>query len=238
MKDEILKNKIIFDAIYKGQKEIPNVFYEPVLDLIINIIIKENYSKILDYGCGDGRFGFYFKQRIKNKKLIGVDISNEALEICSGLYDEVYLTDGLSLPDMRFDFIFLSSVLEHISVINWDSIFAEISLKLEKRGSIFIVVPNKNSPMRKFSKQWDGEEEKYGHVSITDIGFLKNKLRQFGFNNLKFSFLFVTRKIPAYKIFPKFLRPLIMIFYPFLNIYPFYYLRDSFWVLVKKKVKQ
>lgn len=112
--------------------------YEPVLDFIIDIIEKNNYQQILDFGCAGGRFGFYFKKRLKDRKLIGADISKESLEACSLLYDKVYLTDGLSIPDGKFDFIIMNSVLEHIPVDAWDNIFRDISSKL-KAGGVFLL---------------------------------------------------------------------------------------------------
>lgn len=235
MKEEILKNKNIWDADFKDKKLGNYVFvYEPVLDLIIDIIERDNYFRILDYGCGDGRFGFYLKKRLKDKTLVGADISKEALRLCGDFYDEVYLTDGLILPDKKFDFIILNSLLEHVPLDSWDSLFANINRKLEIRGGIFIIMPNKNSLRRKFTDRWQGEEVRLGHVSLVDFKFLKNKLRAYGFVNLQSSFVFKPKELPSYVFSPKGLKRLFMVLYSLLNIYPFYYLRDSFWVLAKR----
>jgi len=123
MPSEIYKNIEIWERKFKYIEK--DYIYEPVIDLIINIIEKYNYQEILDYGCGDGRFGYYFKTRKGERRLVGVDVSKEALRRCNNLYDELYLTDGLSIPDKEFDFILLSSVLEHIPLKSWD-IFLQI----------------------------------------------------------------------------------------------------------------
>ncbi|MGE5197898.1 MAG: class I SAM-dependent methyltransferase [Deltaproteobacteria bacterium] len=229
----ILKNKEIYNALFKDNRK-EDLVYEPVVGLIIDIIKKNGYNRILDYGCGNGRFGFYFKEQLKEKRLFGADISEEALKICSDLYDEVYLTDGLNLPDKKFDFIVMNSVLEHVPLDRWDSLLGEVAKKLEDSGSIFVIIPNKNSPMRRFTKRWDNEDERLGHISLVDLRFLKNKLRQFGFINLKLSFMFMAKRLPDYLRCPDAVKKLIILPYSLLNIFPFYYLRDSFWILGKR----
>ena len=63
MHRDIKKNLKIYDLQYENfhVQKIKYV-YEPVLDLIIDIIKKNKYKSILDYGCGDGRFGYFLKK--------------------------------------------------------------------------------------------------------------------------------------------------------------------------------
>lgn len=233
MRPEILKNRQIWSDEFKGNREEVILVYEPVLDLITSIIEKNNYNKILDYGCGDGRFGFYFRKKIKGKQLIGADIGKDALRLCSGIYDELYLTDGLTLPDQTFDFIVLNSVLEHMPLGIWDTFLKEINKKLTRNGAIFIIIPNQGGLMHKFTDTWKDEEEKWGHCSVVSIKFLKNKLRAFGFKSLKLSFLFKIDRLPDYIKAPAFFRNVLKLAFSLVNIYPLYYLRDSFWILAK-----
>jgi SAM-dependent methyltransferase len=234
MRTEILKNREIWGDEFKAKKEEERPVYEPVLDLITSIIERNNYTKILDYGCGEGRFGFYFKKKAKDRQLAGADIGEEALRLCSGIYDELYLTDGITLPEQTFDFIVLNSVLEHIPLDLWDVFFKEINKKLSERGAVFIVIPNKHGLMHRFTDTWKDEKEKWGHCSVVDIKFLKNKLRAFGFKNLRLSFLFKIDKLPDYIKCPGAFRKIIMVPLSIVNVYPFYYLRDSFWILAKR----
>lgn len=233
MENGILKNKTIYDTEFKSKGGNYSDIYEPVLDLIIDIIKKNNYRKILDYGCGDGRFGFYFKKRTGGRNLIGSDISKEGLVLCSKLYDETHLTDGVTLPDKKFDFIILNSVLEHVPLNKWDYIFSEINKKLEIGGSLFIIFPNINSPLRKFTKRWENEESKLGHIGLVGLKYLNNKLKEYKFINCKLSFIFIVRNLPSYLSCPIILRDIVKVIYTLINIYPFYYLRDSFWILAR-----
>jgi len=229
----IIKNKEIYNQMFNSGKG-SGFIYEPVLDLIMGIIEKGKYKNILDYGCGNGRFGFYFKKCFKDKKLTGVDISEEALKTCSSIYDEVCLMDGLTLPDKKFDFVVMNSVLEHIPLNKWDIFLGAIISKLEAGGGIFMIFPNKNSPARVFFKRWIDEEGKLGHISLVDFVFLRKKLRESGFKKLKSSFFFPVRRLPDYVACPGFLKAMLAIPYSLVNLYPFYYLRDSFWIFAKK----
>ncbi len=229
----ILKNKRIYDRMF-GQSRGEGFIFEPVLELIINIIEKGGYREILDYDCGNGRFGFYFKQSLKDRRLTGVDISSEALKSCSQIYDRVELMDGLSLPDEKFDFVVMNSVLEHIPLDKWDEFFRVLSSRLKVNGGIFIIFPNKFSPSRIFTKKWADEKDALGHISLASLWYLRKKLRSHGFKKLKSSFFFRIRELPDYVKCPGFLRPAFKALYSVVNVYPCYYLRDSFWVHAKK----
>lgn len=228
----VIKNKDIYNLKFKENTDFT---YEPVLDLVINIVEKGNYKTILDYGCGTGRFGFYLRKRLKDIKLIGIDISDEGLKFCSSFYDEIYLTDGLTLPDIKFDFVLLNSVIEHIPLCYWDIFFKGIFNKLEIKGSIFIITPNKDSFHRKFTDNWSEQEEKEeGHISIVELGYLKRKLKEYGFEKLKTSFLFIPKELPQYMSIPHPFKNIIKFCYIFLHIYPLYYIKNSFWILTQK----
>jgi len=97
-----------------------------------------------------------------------------------------------------------------------------------------MIFPNKNSPARVFFKRWIDEEGKLGHISLVDFVFLRKKLRESGFKKLKSSFFFPVRRLPDYVACPGFLKAMLAIPYSLVNLYPFYYLRDSFWIFAKK----
>lgn len=75
--------------------------------------IKEG-DKVLDLGCGNGRFYEY----LKKTNYVGVDPSVELIKICKNNYPnkEFMVTDGNTLPfgDNLFDKIFSIAVLHHI----------------------------------------------------------------------------------------------------------------------------
>jgi SAM-dependent methyltransferase len=236
VKEGTLKNLAIFDQIYKTEGQNYSAVYEPVLDLMGDLIEKYNYEAILDYGCGNGRFGYYFEKRnLKGRVLFGADISREGLKLCADFYDGAYVSDGLTLPDKNFDFIILNSVLEHIPLEDWDMLFSNITRRLTPAGGVFIIIPNKNSPSRRFSHRWDGEDQRLGHISLVDLSFVKKKLCAFGFADMQTSFIFKIRDLPGYFHPPKALTRVLLLCYALLNIFPMYYVRDSFWIFARRR---
>mgnify|MGYP000197088085 CR=1 FL=1 len=87
--------------------------------IYLNIFEKYNTNDIfslIDVGCGGGTFLNSVKHYFPNAKIIGVDVSQSAIDsliangiegICSSLYD--------FSVDQKFDFIVSSQVLEHLS---------------------------------------------------------------------------------------------------------------------------
>jgi len=73
-------------------------------------------DKILDLGCGNGRFIELF--RGKNIEYVGIDISQKLIEIARQKYPNgnFQIFDGLKIPfpDNYFDNIFCIAVLHHI----------------------------------------------------------------------------------------------------------------------------
>ncbi len=119
MKEEIAKeilNESIanYNKIAKDFSNTRATFWEELN--FIKGLIKEN-DKILDLGCGNGRF---FEQLDgKNISYTGSDTSEELLNIARQKYEsnvKFIKTEGINLPfeDNSFDTIFSFAVLHHI----------------------------------------------------------------------------------------------------------------------------
>jgi len=72
---------------------------------------------VLDIGCGNGALTYDLAQ--KAKKVVGLDINKENIEIAKKRYSapniEYLVRDAIKdLPNQKFDTIILSNVLEHI----------------------------------------------------------------------------------------------------------------------------
>jgi SAM-dependent methyltransferase len=234
MYKQILKNQKIynkqFGKIIKNKKKF---IYEPFYDIILNIIKKNKYKFILDYGCGDGRLGYF----IKKKKIFitGVDISKESVKICSKFYDKTYLNNGVNLPKCKFDFIVFNSVLEHLPRKILPIFLKKVSIKMKSGNGIFIQIPNFNSPSRIFTSRWNHEVDELGHIKFISLSFLKKKLKSLGFVCLQSSFNYKIKKLPDYVLIPPLLKQIVKILYRLLSIYPFYYLKDSLLLYAIKK---
>ncbi len=108
-------------------------------DGIISGLI-EPESSVLDLGCGDGRL-LEFLQQTKKSRVLGIDISDEALKVAKNRGVPVVKADITSASfviSQEYDYIILSEVLEHFSFP--EIVMREVSGKYNK--SLLITVPN------------------------------------------------------------------------------------------------
>jgi len=144
---------------------------------------KDRNINICDIGCGSGFFLYYLKQK-NYKNICGVDISSEQIKQCKskGLQD-VYLEDGIDFLKKnkeKFDLIFCSNLLEHLSTEKLYLLLAQFYRSLKKNGQAFIAVPNATSLFSPFILYIDITHERL----FTPIS-LKQALSIAGFNKIK-----------------------------------------------------
>lgn len=108
-------NQILWDQFYKTKKILK--YPDENLIRIIETLKLPKESSFLDYGCGTGRHIKYFLDK-GFFNLYGVDISQEAIEICQQLYPNVsfYTFTNLPLPFSNhfFDVVICWGVLHYI----------------------------------------------------------------------------------------------------------------------------
>lgn len=97
-------------------------------------------GRILDLGCGDGR---YFRLIWPNaKNTVGLDIDPQLVGISrqSGNYKEVHLSHACQVPenDSCFDHVFANCSLEHMK--NLDAVLMEIYRCLKPEGTLLCSV--------------------------------------------------------------------------------------------------
>lgn len=112
-------------------------------------------ERILDVGCGEGKFGYVIRK--KNCELIGIDIDESACEIVQkgGNYKQTYIfnVESMDLSNINcqkfreeqsaFDKIALIDILEH--VINPTAVILNVLPYLKDGGNLLISVPNINN---------------------------------------------------------------------------------------------
>src|SRR5512133_3306436 len=80
--------------------------------------VPQSAKKILDVGCGEGRFGSSFKKEGSEGEVWGVEIDREAALVAQKHLDRVMvgnISDLLdALPDRYFDCVVFNGVLEHL----------------------------------------------------------------------------------------------------------------------------
>ncbi|HPO68528.1 MAG TPA: class I SAM-dependent methyltransferase [Candidatus Pacearchaeota archaeon] len=103
---------------------------------------------VLDDGSGSG-YGSYFLAKNGAKKIIGIDISKEAVEYSKNTYKnknlsfEVMNATNLNFNNNTFDVVCSFQVIEHIK--DYDKFLSEIKRVLKLGGIALIVTPNKKT---------------------------------------------------------------------------------------------
>lgn len=115
------------------RKDVKNYFF--------NNFIKDNY-KVMDLGCGNGNTGLFIKKLYPNVEYHGCDIlSPNKIITTNFIYKQVNLDEGvLPWPDMYFDTIIFTHVIEHLRYPL--KIGTEINRVLKRGGSVYIETPN------------------------------------------------------------------------------------------------
>lgn len=97
-------------------------------------LLKED-AIVLDAGCGSGEFGVLGKCSTRPKKIIGMDISAEALALNQTVDESVVGSlESIPLPDNSVDLVVCESVFEHLEYP--EPVFEEFSRILKKDGHL------------------------------------------------------------------------------------------------------
>jgi len=146
----------------KAISEFGDVWYKKVKfnsnsSSIVKVFKELNISanKILEIGCGRGKTLFKLKQKIKNSKLTGIDVSKEAIIYCKKNYKNVnfYNLDSLKILKLKssFDVIILGYFLYLLPRERLFEQFDLITKKLNKNGIIIINDFKTNYPCYNFN---------------------------------------------------------------------------------------
>ena len=142
-------------------------------------LIKENI-KILDVGCGEAYFKFFFDSMCKEKiEWHGIEVWKERADFCRHVgYDvkECSLENGeLPFENEKFDIVIASHVIEHLP--NPNEIIVELERVLKKGGTLLIGTPTKplliaqlDSWWHKLGKRNTGDtQQAFTHMSLEKL---------------------------------------------------------------------
>jgi cyclopropane fatty-acyl-phospholipid synthase-like methyltransferase len=107
-------------------------------------ILKQFSDKdIVDLGCGTGEFLKYLK--IKNRKFTGIDNNPHLVDLCVKMGFDVVMDDVTKLENVKapIDNAVIDNVLEHLEVAQTDAFFAALKTKMNKDGTLVVIVPDK-----------------------------------------------------------------------------------------------
>jgi ubiquinone/menaquinone biosynthesis C-methylase UbiE len=140
----ITDTKIQVEPIYKAQSDAFGFFDYPFL---IDMINKNNVSRILDVGTGEGSFLIGLAQRTKNIQFDGIDLNENLVEI--GKFNNKQLglninfshaNFGESYAESNYDLIIARFAVEHIKNFkDIDFFIATTYEKLKASGWLIII---------------------------------------------------------------------------------------------------
>lgn len=107
---------------------------------------KSKDINILDLGCGFGSFSYFCKKK-GFKNYLGIDISEEEIEICKKDFPEFEffcedVFNFLKRTKKKFDLIFMSHFLEHFTLEEGKNLLELANKRLNNEGIIINIMPN------------------------------------------------------------------------------------------------
>lgn len=118
-----------------------------VLDIMENL----SFESVLDVGCGDGKLLHEVSRRFPEKRLLGIDHSEQAVKLATALSPGIeYLSGDIKDPSLlpgSFDLITLIETLEHIPPDEIADFLKGLHHYLKPDGTLIITVPSVNIKM-------------------------------------------------------------------------------------------
>ncbi len=139
--------------------------YAAYLITVLRELEKEKFSSIIDVGCGDGFFVGKLSEKFRNKEVVGVDVSNQAIYFARLLNKHKnveFLKLDVTQDKMgrKFDIVTLIEVLEHIPPDHLDSFLKSIHSMLNDNGKLLLTVPSTNLPIKNIKRHFQHFDEK------------------------------------------------------------------------------
>jgi 2-polyprenyl-3-methyl-5-hydroxy-6-metoxy-1,4-benzoquinol methylase len=152
--------------------------YLAVLDCILQEVLRHRPSRVLDFGCGDGRLLWELARRTP-ATIAGVDLSGRALSFARGFLggsSADFYEDLGAVPSDSFDVAVAMEVLEHISDAELPGVLADIHDRLVPDGLFVVSVPTTNQTLSpKHYRHYTPEllaEQTAGRFVITHTRFV------------------------------------------------------------------
>lgn len=114
-------------------------------------VLKKDF-RVLDYGCGDGKYFEFFKQFTGSENIFGAEISSKRVSRCRdagwGNVQKINPGKRLPFPDSFFDLISFDQVIEHVACEETPFYLGELERVLTVNGLIVVMTPN--YPIKRF----------------------------------------------------------------------------------------
>jgi len=142
----------------------------PKIEFISQTVPLTPSTRLLDVGCGNGFFSYYFNQTCE---VVGVDFSQKMLAMNPITRKLVMDASHLTFQDFAFQVVFCHALLHHVE--NIDAVLRE----MRRVSSKYVVVlePNRNNPLMYLFSSLVKEERKALEFSMD---YLKKKMSSHG----------------------------------------------------------
>lgn len=128
---------------------------------ILNIINEQKAEKVLDAGCGKGRYLKNLREDVADVKFYGMDLSEKVMQ---SLPDEIEKIQGTltSIPfeDETFDVVYSCEAVEH--AINVEAAISEL-IRITKKGGVVVVIDKSADKLGQMEiedwEQWLADDE-------------------------------------------------------------------------------
>ena len=173
----VFKDKYLFDYYSKspdvqaGAHEKEKKFYNSIYGSGLQLISKKKKSgKLLDLGCSGGFFLDIAKRH--SWKTFGIEINKKEFSIASKKNHKIWNKELLKLDKKeKFDVITMWDVFEHIK--DPHKILYQIKKRLNKKGLVFLQIPNSNSIAAKILREECNMFDPIEHVNLYNLPSLK-----------------------------------------------------------------
>ena len=212
-----MTNNIIekhFDKVadtYDSGKKRYSYYYSSLKKLLMGLIGRN--KKVFEFGCGTGDLLVSLDPKLG----FGMDISEKMIEIAKKKHsNKRNITFSTSMPKSKFDYIFLSDVVEHLN--DHRSIFKEL-VKMDSDTKIIVTMANPIWEPLLMIWETFGLKMKEGKHKRVSFRELKQILESLGLKVTKHDYkLLIPIKIPfitnfANKYLEKVFKPLCFIEY-------------------------
>lgn len=140
--------------------------YASTMEFLLDRLRLSNPQRIVDIGCGDGRFSRELAQAFPLASVLGIDYSRRAVALAAAMNPEVRnlqfdsLDINVEVGIQRFDTAILMEVFEHIPLPDADRFMESVRRLLVPGGFLYLTVPHINKPL---------EYKHFQHFSIESL---------------------------------------------------------------------
>lgn len=120
------------------------------LQFVLSKIVSENFSSLIDVGCGEGRIIAELEHRIPECKYTGIDISERALHFARGFSkNSTFIVHNIAErpTEDTYHCAVSCEVIEHIEPEKISSYVRNIATSLDAEGTLFLTTPTTNIPV-------------------------------------------------------------------------------------------